>query len=291
MKTHLSHLSAALHWEVPHLPVVLGYSSAEQMLKKITAKTHISYPDPSLRKQAGTIEGHSRTLSFPGGAVVDHKGQAVSSPELVFLDLAHQLGFHRTVLLGMQLCSSNPSNHTPLVTAPSLRTFVNACQGHRGQRAASKAAQYVADNSWSIMESLLFMYLTLPNKYGGYGLKGAALNQEIALRKNGADNKNGTKRFYADLYWRQAKLVVEYDSFTHHNNSSSWMKDAKRLTSLENNGYRVVSVTTEQLYNEKAFAEVAHVIANCLGKRIQIRTSHYHEQRGLLRGMLPTWDR
>ncbi len=212
----------------------------------------------------------------------------MASPELAFLDSARQLGFHRTVLLGMQLCSSKPGNRESLTTVQRLQSFLDKCHGHHGRKAAIQAVQYIADNSWSVMESLLFMQLTLPYKFGGLGFSGAALNQEIKIRKKGCDQKMGT--LYADLYWEKAKLIVEYDSYAFHNNMSSWIKDARRLATLENNGYRVLTINTEQLYNDQAFNEVAQVIAKRLEKRIYIRSLRYSEQKDLLRGLLPRRD-
>jgi hypothetical protein len=135
------------------------------------------------------------------------------------------------------------------------------------------------------MESLLFMQMTLPHCHGGYGLGGVVLNKEIRLKEKGTTQK--TNKVFADLYWDKAKLIVEYDSFEHHNNEDSWMKDAQRLTTLERNGYRVLSVNTAQLYNEKAFHEFAMVVARCLGKPLRIRTPRFEERRSMLRSLLP----
>jgi very-short-patch-repair endonuclease len=203
----------------------------------------------------------------------------------MFLDMAKHLGFHRSVLFGIQLCSSDSSGSLPLTSSKQLLRFLKQARSAHGCSAAMKAAVYVADNSWSIMESLLYMLLVLPNRHGGFGLKGAELNRSITLK--GEKQPNTTTRFVGDLYWEKARLVVEYDSLAYHNNANSWIKDARRAAKLETQGYKVLSVNTAQLYNEQALAEVASAIARHLGRKIQIRTSRFAAQHELIRSMLP----
>jgi very-short-patch-repair endonuclease len=284
-ESYISHESAALTWDIPFLHVVLGYPSAELLKESLLKKEQRSYCSQGERTKFVLDETHYRVLPLPAGAVVRHGGETVASPELVFLDLARQLGFHQTVLLGMQLCASDSNGSKPLTTAAKLQDVLKGCPGHHGIKAAARAMRYVADNSWSVMESLLYMLLTLPHNYGGYGLKGAALNKEIRLKEKGAAQK--ANRFFADLYWEKAKFVVEYDSAEYHNNVNSWMKDARRITTLERSGYKTLSFNTAQLYHDDACTEMAEVIATYLGRRIQIRTPCYPEGKARLRGLLP----
>lgn len=286
MSSFISHISAAHSWDIPYLHVVLGYQSAEQLQALVeSTPQQRSCLKKSERVFSSDTENHYKTLSLPHSSTVVHNNDLVASPELVFLDMARSLSFHRTVLLGMQLCSSNPARQTPLSTAEKLLEYIERCDGHHGYKVARRAARYVADNSWSVMESLLYMMLTLPHKYGGYGLKGAALNQEIKERRSGTSSQN--RLYVADLYWKEAKLVVEYDSVAFHNNARAWMKDAQRATTLERSGYKTLSITTSQLYNAKAFFETAQVIAGILGRRIQIRTPKFVAQKDALRALLP----
>lgn len=224
-------------------------------------------------------------LSLPDRSIIDHRGILIASPELVFLDLARELGFHSTVLLGMQLCASDSSGRVPLTTTQKLQKYLSCCKGHHGYKTAVRAAQYVADNSWSIMESLLYLLLTLPHQYGGYGLKGAQLNSTIALKQKGDWQK--TNNVTVDLYYKEAKLAVEYDSFEFHNSRSSWQRDARRYTTLERNGYKTLTVNTTQLYSDTAMTEIAYVVARHLKKRIRIRAKDYSEQKCLLRTLFP----
>lgn len=283
--SYISHVSAAILWEIPCLHVVLGYPSIETLLSS-QDRIHRSFLKSASRNSCENESQHVRSTPLPKGTLVNHRDALVASPELVFLDLAKQLSFHQMVLLGMQLCASSADGAKPLTNTAKLARFLNASKEHKGVKLARQTAKYIADNSWSIMESLLYIFLTLPNNYGGYGLAGAKLNHGITLKGNGRHQKGN--KVFADLYWEQAKLVVEYDSYEFHNTSGMWVKDARRLTTLECNGFNTLAINTAQIYNDKAFAESARVIARYLGKRIQIRTKSFTEQKRLLRGLLPS---
>lgn len=283
-QSYLSHISAALHWDIPCLHVVLGYPSKESMLLK-QATEHRCYNQNNMRTESSRKKAYVRSLPLPKKAILYNAGDFVASPELVFLDLASQLSFHQTLLLGMQLCSSSPNGSDPLTTTKKLISFLGTCKSHKGKKPALVAAKYLVDNSWSIMESLLCMMLSLPCRHGGYGLDGVELNHCIGLRKKSDWQK--TNKVFADLLWRQARLVVEYDSYEFHNTVNSWVKDSRRATVLERNGYKTLSLNTAQIYSDVAMAEAAHAIAAHLGRRIRVRTPRFLEQKALLRGLLP----
>lgn len=285
MESYLSHFSAARLWDIPYLHVVLGYHSSEQMLSDQKAPVQRTCLNRAKRTRPSSIESHYKVLPLPSEAVLIHKNELVASPELIFLDVAKDMDFHRAVLLGMQLCASDTTRREPLTTKAKLESFLEKCRMHHGYKAALLATRYIADNSWSVMESLLYLLLTLPNQYGGYGLKGAVLNHEIKMKR--MKEWKQEERFIADLYWKEAKLVVEYDSYTFHNNSASWMKDSRRIATLERNGHKTLSITTSQLYDDQAFYEAALVISKLLKKRISIRTSQFEDQKRLLRKLLP----
>jgi len=55
------------------------------------------------------------------------------------------------------------------------------------------------------MESILYMFLRLPNALGGCGFNEIVLNEKIVL-------DGGNKTYFADLYVPSCKLDIEYDS-------------------------------------------------------------------------------
>ncbi len=87
----------------------------------------------------------------------------------------------------MQLCSHPPGDFKAAVTTKQrLRDFIEKIPGHSGHRNALRALKYVENGSASIMESMVYMILTLPHILGGYGLKGANFNYEINLKDGNA---------------------------------------------------------------------------------------------------------
>lgn len=230
---------------------------------------------------------HLCELTLPAGAVAARDGNMVASPELLFLQLACRLNIHQLILLGLQLCSHSPGNPCEAITTKkNLRNFLEKTSGHRGHQKALRALKYIEDGSASIMESLVYMIMTLPHALGGYGLDGAVFNHEIKL-KDEAGKRLGQKRCFTDLYYKSAKLAVEYESFAFHNNPSEQGKDVMRSAILGRQGIEVMHLSTIQLYNKDACMDFAFNLASRLGKRIQIRAKRFDEMHTLLRVLLP----
>lgn len=136
------------------------------------------------------------------------------------------------------------------------------------------------------MESISYMILTLPNSMGGFGIKGAVFNYEIKLNSESA-KLLGQDRCFADLYYKQARLAVEYDSFAYHHRPSEQGKDAIRSTCLSRQGIKIINLKTVQLYNKVACMDFAVNLARHLGKRIQIRSNNFKQMHAQLRELLP----
>jgi hypothetical protein len=120
------------------------------------------------------------------------------------------------------------------------------------------------------MESILYMFLRLPNALGGCGFKEIVLNERIVL-------EGGNKTYFADLYVPSCKLDIEYDSEEFHSSASEISRDRERTAHLEAEGYRVVSVGYSQLNNLKAFRNLARQLSRLIGKRIYIRARKFFE--------------
>ncbi|HWQ78498.1 MAG TPA: hypothetical protein VN381_06765, partial [Anaerovoracaceae bacterium] len=281
MKEYLSHFSAAQEWKIPNIEAVLGFEIEETD----PAHTTVSLPDARLRANGKRV--HSCELDLPAGAVTTRNDKAVASPELLFLELACTLSIHRLILLGLQLCSHPVGSHSEAATTKKkLIKFLEKARGHRGHRKALRAAKYLENGSASIMESLAYMILTLPHALGGYGLNGAVFNQEIML-KNEARTLLGQGRCFVDLYYRRAKLAVEYDSFAYHSSPSEQGKDGVRSAILKRQGIDVMHMSTIQLYNRDACRDFAYNLAARLGKRMYIRAKRFDETHVLMRELLP----
>ncbi len=281
MKEYLSHLSAAIMWDIPYLEAILGNKVIEIDAPDIT----VTEPNARLRSNGKKV--HSCKLALPTGAVIARNGKTVASPELLFLELANKLSIHRLILLGLQLCSHPPGRPSEAITTKQqLNTFLSKTTGHRGHRKAIRAVKYVENGSASIMESIAYMILTLPYSLGGYGLNGAVFNYEIKL-KNDARLRLGQNRCFTDLYYRHAKLAVEYESFAYHSSPSEQGKDVMRSAVLERQGVDVMRLSTIQLYDRDACSDFAYNLAARLGKRIQMNKKSFDDMHALMRALLP----
>lgn len=277
----MSHFSAALIWDIPYIESVLGLKANETGLVDITVLGQ------NARYQAKNKKIHSCDLPLPVGAIKSLSGKMVASPELLFLELASKLSIHRLILLGLQLCSHSPGNpYEAITTKQKLYKFLEKTPWHYGHRKAMRAVKYVENGSASIMESITYMILALPHSLGGYGLNGTIFNYEI-LVKSKARMRPGQVRCFTDLYYKKAKLAVEYDSFAYHNSPSDQGKDVVRSALLERQGVKVMHLSTIQLYDKDACRVFSYNLAVRLGKRIQIRTKKFDQMHALLRELLP----
>jgi very-short-patch-repair endonuclease len=205
------------------------------------------------------------------------EGQVCTLP-LVFLQVAQEYSIHELIYLGLQICSYRKGDR-PRSTVEELRACAKELRGHRGRRKALRAIRYLENNSRSPMESILYMFLRLPNALGGCGFNEITLNKKIVLDR-------GNKTYFADLYVPSCKLDIEYDSEEYHSSSPALSKDRERASHLEAEGYRVVSVGYSQLNDLKAFRNLTRQLSRLIGKRIYIRARKFFENFAALRDLL-----
>jgi hypothetical protein len=281
MEEYVSCFSAADFWNIPYIDAVFRSEITDTVMVDYTVS------ERSARSQKKGRRIHLCGLALPAGAVISRNGKMVASPELVFLELACKLDIHRLILLGLQLCSHPPGNPAGAITTKrKLKTFLTRTSGHRGNRKALRALKYIEDGSASVMESMTYMILTLPHALGGYGLDSAVFNHEIKL-KDAVGSRLGQKRCFADLYYKSARIAVEYESFVFHSSPLEQGKDFMRSAILDRQGVEVMRLSTIQLYDKGACMDFAFNLASRLGKRIQIRTRKFNEMNSLLRELLP----
>lgn len=281
MDGYISNLSAAILWDIPYIEAVIGNRTTEPNAAEFT----VSKYNARFRNNGKKV--HSTQLTLPPGAIITRNGITIASPELLFLELACKLSIHRLILLGLQLCSHPPGEpFKAITTKQKLYTFLTKTQRHWGQHKAKRAVKYVENGSASIMESLAYMILSLPNALGGYGLNGAVFNHEIGLKGESKIHLRQDHCF-ADLYYKQVKLGVEYESFAYHNSPLEQGKDAIRSAVLQRKGIKVMHLNTIQLYDRDACRDFAYNLAARLGKRIHIRTNKFEKMHTLLRELLP----
>ena len=206
--------------------------------------------------------------------------------------MAASLGVAGAVKLGCELCSgyvmsellNQPEERDPVTSPGELRAYLARSGSRAGIKTARQALRYVRAGAESPMEVAVFMLLTLPRMYGGYGLPGAVMNPEIPVKSRvgggiakAAKPGATAKTIRCDLVWPRQRIIVEYDSDLHHSRKAELTHDALRRNTLQDAGWRVVVMTASQVLDETAMDEAAAQLARALGVR-----SNGTEPRGML---------
>jgi len=254
----------------------------------------------------------------PAGCFVSSEnGLEVSSPEFCFLQMAGTLSLPALIELGYEFCgryslpvvgdAKKPErgfyNRLPLTSTKKISEFIARMPGFKGHKKAVRALRSILDGAASPMEAKLSMLLTLPHMLGGFGLPKPELNARVIPRKadrrteQKADRRAGRKTtdkeyYVCDLYWPDHALAVEYDSNQFHTGSAHITDDSKKRNALKAMGIGVITVTTQQIYDNREFETVARSIAKDLGKRIVFKNPGFAAAHNELRGFLhiePGW--
>lgn len=227
----------------------------------------------------------------------------VSSPEFTFLQMASRLTLCQLIALGCELCGTYvllpqgnthpsavddfPTRIAPLTNRDSLLAFVKKAARAHGRAKALRALRYVVDGSRSPMETMVYMLLCLPPKLGGYGIPKPEMNAEIPLDEEGrAIAQRDT--CYGDLCWPGVPLDVEYHGEVHVG-ASQMKSDVGRELGIEHMNWRVITVTSPQIFDEDRFEVVAKEVAACLKKRLYLQVLGATKERSSLRDELDQW--
>ena len=312
MKLFITHESALSYWLGPYarlrdaseafdvLPSepLSGFAIDPEDFERlgmVARPLHVAVASPDQRNKRRDCRCHLMGGSIPEGAFMPIKGDIwVASPELAFCEAAETKSLPELVKLGYELCASfrinefteDTETRQPLTDSVRLLHFCNRFDG-RGAKRARTAARYVRGGTESPMEIALAMLLTLPRMYGGYGLPLAEPNREIGIAKRG--DKRITYRYRGDLVWHKQKVIAEYDSNLHHRAPRKISEDAIRRNNLQDAGWRVVTVTWEQVRTTSGTDTVADQLARALGVRNPYNPKEAAARRIGLRAMLFPW--
>ena len=224
-------------------------------------------------------------------------GVFLSAPEFAFVHAAWGTDIRKLIQLGFDICGSyQPSSHdvrglwnrNPLATPASLARMAEALAGARGAKLARRAARYVLPGSASPMETAMVMLFHLPCNLGGFGIPAPRLNYVIPRPAKLAPRID-QRHLVCDAYWPEARLDVEYDSTSFHTGSDRIAHDSRRRDALALLGVGVITVTAAQVYDARAFENVAYLVSKKLGHRIRTDATRdwaarHRELRAILLG-------
>ena len=186
------------------------------------------------------------------------------APEYVFLQMAKLLDEERLRFLGMELCGRYGIDGEAFLrrqtcSSELLLAVAEKERGIHGRKRALAVAPLVLDGAASPMEIALALILSSTREEGGFGLPRPKLNQEIPVI-GAAGELWDDNSITPDMLWETIKLVIEYDSTLHHSASKRIARDARRRDVLEELGYRVITVTTEQMGNYLELERIAKIV-------------------------------
>ena len=242
--------------------------------------------DPNLRNRVPSVHARVWSKQLPDNALRKvRKNIYVSSPEFLFLQMATKLDLASLVALGMELCGTyrrkvkvqhlgtNEVSHVteyeqPSLTTPKrLRGFLGAMSFVPGRKKALSALDYVVADSASPMETAIYLLLCLPRHLGGYGLPLPVLNVSHEL-SDSAQRFTWRHSARPDLYWKKARLDLEYNSDEFHAEERR-TEDSMRRKALEDEGIEVIELTRKEVTSEALFHATALRIARKLGKKVR----------------------
>lgn len=264
---------------------------------------HVLVLDESKRRPSGRVVCHLWTSGLPEGAFHGWGNFRVSSPEFLFLQMATTHTVSQLVALGCELCGTYillpkkvlrpdefdtcPERIVPLTNIERIASFLDAAGPARGAKKARRALKYVVEGSRSPMETRTYMQLCLPAMLGGYGLPKAELNPEIKLDEE-ARLVSGQRFCWGDICWPGKHLDVEYNGSVHRG-VANMRRDAGRALGIEHMGWRVITVTSPQVFDCLRFEIVAKEVAAHLGNPLRPRVLGQTPARLALHEELDSW--
>jgi hypothetical protein len=182
---------------------------------------------------------------------------------------AMRLYCKRTILYGVE----------PVCSVSELLAFLRDMPGRIGpRRKLERALYYVSDNSWSPMESVLALLLSLPLKGGGYEIS------RIALNRRAPHDESPCARI-PDILFGSSKVGINYEGEGHFGTReltdaamraaaeasaeslnrvyeagqfvrSRIVRDKQRDRELLMAGYKVIPITKEDLHNQAVLDDI-----------------------------------
>ncbi len=259
--------------------------------------------DDKIRRRSDSIACHIWQTPLPKKAFFKTRGVYVSSPEFTFLQMASKLSIEQLIAFGCELCGSyrllpkdargtlvlddTLSRLNPLTTTSAIEAFLKGAKRARGRGKAMRAIKYVANGSRSPMETMVYMLLCLPVVLGGYGLPKPEMNASIQLDE-AARVVAHRSHCEGDLCWSDAQLDIEYHGDVHVG-ATQMKSDVGRELGIEHMGWRVITITSPQVFDPNQFEVIAKEAAARIGKRLRKNAFDAVYQRNALRHELAQW--
>ena len=262
----------------------------------------VSSPAGKHRMDGASV--HLCSIQLPAGSFVPEVvwGHEVylSSPELIFFQMAEELEFDQLVYVGFALCSTfrlddleqggcvhREGHDVALSSVERIRAYLERLpKGARNKAVALHALEYVRDGARSPREVGIAETLILPQLRGGEGYRNLALNRETRIF-DGIDSK-GADRWVTripdilvecrDRKGVMRRVGVDYDANSTHSDPVRRVSDADRRNLVSAaSPFTHITLCTEQVSNQVAYRRELDRIRRALGQRSNPRVSRKSE--------------
>lgn len=268
-----------------------------ESIRKLSSKVDFLVPGKQMVHASKRIRAHVCSVRLPTSSFFRLSDQLlVSSPEFCFLQAAH---VHRNSLialaeLGMELAGGYTLNdaarrgftsHKPLTSVAAMRSFIDGCHGASGRGRARGALAFMSDGSVSPRETQCNLALTLPETHGGYDFAKPECNARVDVE--GDDRRLTEQEFFsADMMWRGAEVIFEYDGDIDHSTKADSDADKNRRGILAAMGKKVIVCTGAEANDYWRFDRKAEQLARALGFRLPLPDDDEIALRMRLQGVL-----
>lgn len=257
------------------------------------APIHLMVPNERLRHGMASFAYRVHSAMLPHESF--HRvgtSTCVASPEYCLMQAARVYGRFRLMELCMEFLGMYSIDRKvkeglvkrewALTSVEKIRAFAMALVGEPGRSRLLSVLPYLEEGSRSPMETRQYLLLSLPKRFGGYGLTGAKLNQRLVLTQ--AERRIAKRAsIECDLCWPDHNIVIEYDGEDYHSAPDARMRDASKRNVLTGRGICVLTVTSEQIMDVDAFDVLARGIASITGHRMRRFPDDWIERRARLR--------
>ena len=153
----------------------------------------------------------------------------------------------------------------PLLTKTDFTQIERATKTSRDLKFVKNIANYVIENAYSPAEIALALRLSLDRSHGGFGLPKPLLNSALPLKK--PNRAMRARQVRPDLLWPKQKVIFEYDGTNYHSAEEHMQQDSGKRNVLISEGFYVMNVTKDQLFNEQKLEHLAEFLRKACRER------------------------
>lgn len=235
---------------------------------------------------------HTTSVKLPKNSTFElDENISCISAEFLLIQMSNILPLEKLYLLGFEFCGTYGYEYStskyvnsilPLCTKSSIKAYFNKYKNlspsFRGVKNMKKLLDVLEDNAASPMEARLYLKLCGDRKDGMYGCKNLKLNCPIEISEE-AQQIAGQKTIVPDISNVEKKVAIEYNSKEFHENIDQGQKDQRRRDALVHDGWKVISFTPQQIYNEKTFHLLAIEILEALKQNSNFSIKDFERKR------------